>query len=115
VSSIINFLIVAFVLFLIVKTMNNFVKAREQLMAGLELDEKKEVAKIRREQKVSKKEAKAIYEEKLEAAKAAKAAEEAAAAEAAAAEAARLAAEAEAKATANTKLLEEIRDLLKNK
>ena len=115
ISAIINFLIVAFVLFLIVKTMNNFVKAREQLIAGLEIDEKKEIARIRREQKVSKKVAKAIYEERLEATKAAKAAEEAAAAEAAAAEAARLAAEAEEKAMANTRLLEEIRDLLKNK
>ncbi len=115
ISAIINFLIVAFVLFLIVKTMNNFVRAREQLIAGLEIDEKKEIARIRREQKVSKKVAKAIYEERLEATKAAKAAEEAAAAEAAAAEAARLAAEAEEKAMANTRLLEEIRDLLKNK
>ena len=115
ISAIINFLIVAFVLFLIVKTMNNFAKAREQLVAGLDLDEKKEIAKIRKEQKVSKKAAKAIYEDRVAEAKAAKAAEEAAAAAAAAEEAARLAAEAEAKATANTRLLEEIRDLLKNK
>lgn len=111
ISAIINFLIVAFVLFLIVRTMNNIAKAHERMVEGLDLDEKKEIVKIRKEQKVSKKEAVAIYEAKVEAVKAEKAAAEAKAAE----EAAVAAAEAEAKATANTRLLEEIRDLLKNK
>ena len=111
ISAIINFLIVAFVLFLIVRTMNNIAKAHERMIEGLDLDEKKEIAKIRREQKVSKKAAIAIYEAKVEAAKAEKAAAEAKAAE----EAAIAAAAEEAKATANTRLLEEIRDLLKNK
>ena len=111
ISAILNFLIVAFVLFLIVRTMNNIAKAHERMVEGLDLDEKKEVAKIRREEKVSKKEAIAIYEAKVEALRAEKAAAEAKAAE----EAAIAAAAAEEKAMANTRLLEEIRDLLKNK
>lgn len=111
ISAIINFLIIAFVLFMIVRTMNRIAEAREKMIDGLDMDEKKAVAKICCEEKVSKKEAKAIYEKRVEEAKAKKAAEEAAAAEVAA----KAAAEAEAKATANTRLLEEIRDLLKNK
>ena len=111
ISAILNFLIVAFVLFLIVRTMNNIAKAHERMIDGLDLDEKKEICKIRREQKVSKKQAIAIYEARIEALKAEKAAAEAKAAE----EAAIAAAAAEEKATANTRLLEEIRDLLKNK
>ena len=115
ISAIINFLIIAFVLFTIVRMMNNLAKAHERMIAGMELDEKREIYKIRIEQKVSKKAAIAIYEARVEEMKAAKAAEEAAAAEKAAAEAAAAAAEAEAKATANTRLLEEIHDILKNK
>ena len=115
ISAIINFLLIAFVLFMIVRTMNNIAKAHEMMMEGLDLDEKKEICRIRREQKVSKKKAKEIYEARVEEMKAAKAAADAeAAAQAAAAEAAAKAAEEE-KATANTRLLEEIRDLLKNK
>ena len=115
ISAIINFLIIAFVLFLIVRAMNNFAKARERMIDGLELDEKREIYQIRREQKVSKKQAVAIYEAKVEEMKAAKAAAEAEAAAKAAEEAAIAAAQAEEKAMANTRLLEEIRDLLKNK
>ena len=111
ISSIINFLIIAFVLFMIVRTMNRIAKAHERMVEGLELDEKKEIYQIRKEQRVSRKTAVAIYEAKVEALKAEKAAAEAAAVEAAAA--AKKA--EEEKATANTRLLEEIRDLLKNK
>ena len=111
ISSIINFLIIAFVLFMIVRTMNRIAKAHERMVEGLELDEKKEIYQIRKEQRVSRKAAVAIYEAKVEALKAEKAAAEAAAAEAAAA--AKKA--EEEKAMANTRLLEEIRDLLKNK
>ena len=115
ISSIINFLIVAFVLFLLVRAMNNIAKAHERMLEGLDLDEKKEIYHIRRTQKVSKKEAVAIYEAKVEEMKATKAAAEAEAAAKAAEEAAIAAAAAEEKAMANTRLLEEIRDLLKNK
>ena len=115
ISAIINFLIVAFVLFLIVRTMNNIAKAHERMIDGLDLDEKKELCKIRREEGVSRKQAMAIYEARIEEMKAAKAAAEAEAAAKAEEEAAIAAAAAEEKATANTRLLEEIRDLLKNK
>ncbi len=111
ISAIINFLIIAFVLFVIVKMFNRLSEARERAIDGLELSDKKEIAKIRIEQKVSKKEAKEILESK-KAELAAKKAEEARLAAEKAAEEAAL---AEAKATANTRLLEEIRDLLKNK
>ena len=111
VSAVINFLLIAFVLFAIVKMMNNIAQAHEKALIGLEINEKKAVAKIRHEQKVSKKQAQAIYDAQVEEAKVKKAEEERLAAE----KAAREAAEAEAKATVNTRLLAEIRDLLKNK
>ena len=117
ISAIINFLLIAFTLFVIVRAMNNVVKAREQAKLEImeEATEKKAIRKIRKEEKVSKKVAKKIYEERVELAKQAKAEEERLAAEKAAAEEAAAKAEAEAKAMANTRLLEEIRDLLKNK
>ena len=115
ISAVINFLIVAFVLFIIVRAMNNFAKARERMIEGLELDEKKEIFKIRTEQRVSRKEAIAIYEARVAELKAEKAAAEAEAAAKAAEEAAIAKAAEEEKAMANTRLLEEIRDLLKNK
>ena len=117
ISAIINFLLVAFTLFVIVRAMNNFVKAREQAKLEImeEATEKKAIRKISKEENVSKKVAKKIYEERVELAKQAKAEEERLAAEKAAAEEAAAMAEAEAKAMANTRLLEEIRDLLKNK
>ena len=111
ISAVINFFIIAFVLFSIVKMFNRISEAQEKLALGLELSDKKEIAKIRREEKVSKKEAREILEKRKAELKAKKAEEERLAAEKAAAEAAA----AEAKATANTRLLEEIRDLLKNK
>ena len=110
-SAIINFLLIAFVLFAIVKTMNNLAKAHERAVNNLEINEKKALAKIVYEQKVTKRQAKEIYEAQLEEAKAKKAEEERLAAEKAAMEA-KL---AEERAMANTKLLEEIRDLLKAK
>lgn len=110
-SAIINFLLIAFVLFAIVKTMNNLAKAHERAVNNLEINEKKALAKIVYEQKVTKRQAKEIYEAQLEEAKAKKAEEERLAAENAE-KAAKL---AEEKAMANTRLLEEIRDLLKNK
>ncbi len=111
ISAIINFLLVAFTLFLIIRTMNKIREAHEKAVEGLNLDEKKEIAKIRAAQKIKKAEAKKLYEEKVAAARAAKEEEDRLTAEKAAEEA-RI---AEEKATANTKLLEEIRDLLKNK
>ena len=111
ISAIINFLLIAFVLFAIVKTMNNIATAREKAIGELSGNDKKETRKIRKELKVSKKEAVKIYEQRVEEAKAKKAEEERIAAEKAANEA-RI---AEEKATANTRLLEEIRDLLKQK
>ena len=117
ISAIINFLLIAFTLFTIVRIINNVAKARERAMLELEeeANEKKAIRKICKEQKVSKKAARAIYEEKVEAAKAAKAEEERLAAEAAAAAEAATKAAEEEKATANTRLLEEIRDLLKSR
>ena len=109
ISAIINFLLIAFVLFSIVRTINSFNEAREKAIGELNSNEKKEIRKIRKEMKVSKKEAKAIYAKRVEEEKAKKAEEERIAAEKAALEAKI----AEEKATANTRLLEEIRDLLK--
>ena len=113
VSAIINFLLIAFVLFIVVRTINNFNAAREKALAemGVDYNEKKAIRKIRKAEKVSYEAAKAIYDAEMKAAKE-KAMEEAAAAAAKAAEEAKI---AEEKAMANTKLLEEIRDLLKNK
>jgi large conductance mechanosensitive channel len=111
ISAVINFLLIAFVLFSIVKMMNNIAKAHERAVLDMDINEKKAVMKIMREQKVNRKAAQAIYDAQIEQAKEKKAEEERLAAEKAAADA-----EAEAeKAMANTRLLEEIRDLLKNK
>ncbi len=111
ISSIINFLLVAFTLFMIIRMINRIREAHDRVKDGLELSEKKAIAKICLEEKVPKREAKKIYAERVEAAKVAKAEEERLVAEKAAAEVAA----AEEKAMANTRLLEEIRDLLKNK
>jgi large conductance mechanosensitive channel len=113
ISAIINFLLIALVLFTIVRMINKVAEAKSEAMsnAQLERNQKKEIKKIAKEEKVTKLEAEAIYLERLEAAKAAKAEEERIAAEQAA-EAARL---AEEKAMANTMLLTQIRDLLQNK
>lgn len=106
ISAIINFLLIAFVLFLIVRTINRISEAQAE-----GLSENKAIAQIRRERKVSKKEAMAILQAQRDEAAAAKVEADRLAAEQAAADAAA----AEAKAMANTRLLEEIRDLLKNK
>ncbi len=111
ISSIINFLLIAFVLFMIVRTMNRISEAHDRALQGIEFSRKKAIAKIRWEEKVSKKEAVAIYEKRLEETKAKKAEEERLAKEKAELDA-KL---AEEKATENTRLLAEIRDLLKNK
>ena len=111
ISAIINFFLIAFVLFMIVRTMNKITEAQEKMLEGLDFNEKIEIAKIRHQEKVSRKQARAIFEERSAALKAQKEEE------------ARLKAEQEvlakaaeeAKATANTRLLEEIRDLLKQK
>ena len=115
ISAIINFFIVAFALFSIVKIINKITEAREKMIADINWDDEKEIAKIRMEQKVSKKKAKKILLAKKEE-EAKRLAEEAAVQQKKEEEeAARKAAEAEEKAMANTRLLEEIRDLLKQK
>ena len=111
ISAIINFLLIAFVLFSVVRTINNFNEAKDKALGELNSNEKKAIRKIRKEMKVSKKEAKEIYAKRVAEEKAKKAEEERLAAEKAAMEA-KL---AEERAMANTKLLEEIRDLLKAK
>ena len=116
-SAIINFLLIAFVLFTIVKIMNGLNDAKNKVEgeAATKRQLRRELRKIRKEEKVGKQEALAIYEARVQATKAAKEAEEAAAtaeAEKAAAEAARI---AEEKATANTVLLQEILAELKKR
>ena len=112
ITTIINFLITAFVLFLIVRTINKIAENNKKLKADLTSTERKEIKKIRKEEKVSRKVAKAIYAQRVAEAEA-KAAAEAKAKEeaekAAAEEAARI---AEEKAMAPTVLLGEIRALL---
>ncbi len=109
INAIINFLLIAFVLFCIVKTINRLNDAKDKAKGEL-LAERAAVKKYRREG-LTKAEAMAKYQADLKAAEEAKAEEARLAAEKAAAEKAA----AEAKAEANTKLLEEIRDLLKNR
>ena len=111
ISAIINFLLIAFVLFLIVRTMNRIAKAKEDAFSDDAKLVRKEVKKIRKENGCSWNDALAIYADRVAAKKDAEEAAAAAAAEKAAEEA-RI---AEEKATANTRLLEEIRDLLKQK
>lgn len=108
INAIINFLIVAFVLFCIIKTINSIAQARDKIVEGMAISEKKAIAQYRR-QGMNKKQAKAKYAEEIakaqaekeEAERIAKQQEE----EAKAAE--------EAKASANTRLLEEILAALK--
>jgi large conductance mechanosensitive channel len=112
-SAIINFLLIAFVLFTIVKVINGLNDAKNKVEgeAATKRQLRKELRKIRKEEKVSKQEALAIYEARVQAAKAAKEAEEAAAAAAKAAEEKA----AEEKAMANTVLLQAILAELKAK
>lgn len=111
ISAIINFLIIAFVLFTIVKIINRVAEAQTKAMAEIITNDKKELRKIRRENKVSKAQAQVILAERKAQALAAAAAAQKAAEELAAVQAAA----EEEKAMANTLLLQEIRDLLKNK
>ena len=108
----ITFIITAFVLFLLVRIIYSVTENNKKLKADLTSTERKEIKKIRKEEKVSRKMAKAIYEQRVAEAEA-KAAAEAKAKEeaekAAAEEAARI---AEEKANAPTVLLGEIRALL---
>lgn len=115
INAIINFLLIAFVLFMIVRTINKINENREGALSNAKLakEEKKEIKKIAKEQHVSKETARAIYAQRVLEENEAKAAAEAAAEAEAAAKAAEEARIAEEKATANTRLLEEIRDLLK--
>lgn len=117
ISAIINFLLIAIVLFSIVKIINGLNEARDKAEEEVASKRKmkKAVAKIRKEEKVSRKEAKAIYEARVAEAAAAKAAEVAAAEAEAAAKAAEDARLAEEKAMQNTVLLQEILAVLKNK
>ena len=112
ITTVINFLITAFVLFLIVRTINKIAENNKKFKEDMTSTERKEIKKIRKEEKVSRKVAKAIYAQRVAEAEA-KAAAEAKAKEeaekAAAEEAARI---AEEKANAPTVLLGEIRALL---
>ena len=113
ISAVINFFLIAFVLFSIVRVVNRVAEARDKIEEEQAKEYKrfKAVKKISKTQKVSRAEAMLIYDEQCKA-EAEKKAEENRIAEEKAAEEARI---AEEKATANTRLLEEIRDLLKNK
>lgn len=108
----ITFIITAFVLFLLVRIIYSVTESNKKFKEDMTSTERKEIKKIRKEEKVSRKEAKAIYaarvaEAEAKAAAEAKAKEEAE--KAAAEEAARI---AEEKANAPTVLLGEIRALL---
>lgn len=105
-GAVVNFLLIALVLFLIVKMINAVGDAGRRAESGFRT--RREAVKKYRKEGLSGKEAVARYEKELKEEEEAKAA----AAKAAAEEAAR---KAEEKETANTRLLEEIRDLLKNK
>ena len=110
INAVINFFLIAFVLFCLVRAMNNLAKAREKWVDSLDLDEKKLFIEYRRAG-LTKKEALQKCDEEKKKHIAEKQEQERIEKENA--EKARL--EAEEKAMANTRLLEEIRDLLKNK
>ncbi len=108
INAIINFLLIAFVLFCIVKAINKVAEAHDKMWDDMDLPKKKKICEYRKSG-LTKKEAVAKYEEELKLFAEKKAAEEAAAKKAAA----EAAAEAERKATENTRLLEKIVELLK--
>lgn len=108
INAIINFLLIAFVLFCIIKTINQVAEAREKMVGDMEIEKKKKILEYRKSG-MSKKEAYAKYEEDLKVA----AEQKRLADEQAAKEAEEAAAEAERKATENTRLLGEIVALLK--
>lgn len=109
INAIINFLLIAFVLFCIVRTINKVSEAQGKLKD--EYRKEKEAMKKYRREGLTRDEAVERYRRELEEAEKAKKEEARLAEEKAAAERA----EAEAKAMANTRLLEEIRDLLKQR
>ncbi len=111
ISAIINFFLIAFVLFSIVRIINRVSEAQEKMIDGFAWNEKKEILKIKKSEKVSTKKARELFEARKAEAVAKKAEEARIAAEKEAA----IKALEEEKALANTRLLEEIRDLLKNK
>ena len=53
ISAIINFLLIAFVLFMIVRAINRVAKAKEEALEGISGDERKIIKQIRKEEKVS--------------------------------------------------------------
>ena len=106
IGAIINFILIAFILFLIIKTLNTFSENQKKLKDGM--NTQKQAVKKYKAEGLSRKEAIAKYKADLKAQEEAKAQ-----AEAEAQEKARIA--QEEKELANTRLLEEIRDLLKNK
>ena len=107
VGAIVNFLLIAFILFLIVKAINKVAQAGESVKADMNAERRRKIAEYRA-QGLSRKEAAARVEEDEKQAAEALAAEEKAKAE----EEARVAAE---KAQEPVRLLEEIRDLLKDR
>ena len=109
INAIINFLLIAFVLFCIVRTINKVSEAQGKLKD--EYRKEKEAMKKYRREGLTRDEAVERYRKELEEAEKSKKEEARLAEEKAAAERA----EAEAKAMANTRLLEEIRDLLKQR
>ena len=109
INAIINFLLIAFVLFCIVRTINKVSEAQGKLKD--EYRKEKEAMKKYRREGLTRDEAVERYRKELEEAEKAKKEEARLAEEKAAAERE----EAEAKAMANTRLLEEIRDLLKQR
>lgn len=113
INAVINFFLIAFVLFLILRLINRMKEANERMKEGLETE--KAAVKKYRAAGLKKKEAIERYREDLKAEAARKAEADRIAAEEEAKKAAEEAKLAEEKATANTRLLEEIRDLLKNK
>ncbi|MDD6995850.1 MAG: large conductance mechanosensitive channel protein MscL [Candidatus Borkfalkiaceae bacterium] len=107
INAAINFLLIAFVLFCIVKTINKVIEARDKMISDFDLPKKKKIAEYRKSG-LTKREAIARCEAERKAAEEQKKAEEEAAKQA---EAERKA-EEERKASQNTRLLEKIVELL---
>ena len=110
INAAINFFLIAFVLFCIVKTMNKVAEARDKMISDFDLPKKKKIAAYRKSG-LTKREAIARYEAEAKAAAEKKKAEEEAAKKAEE----EAAAEAERKATENTRLLRRIAELLEEK
>ena len=111
IAAIMNFFLVALVLFIVVKTINHLSDLNEELRNNPEWNERKAIARIRYEERMSKKQAREAWLRRVEAEKARIAEEKRLAEE----QAAKEKAIAEEKSTATLRVLEEIRDLLMNK